>query len=73
MFADDGTHHHAAAALPTPGMTVTAKDVSIKAYPPLKDCDGYGDFLEALSGIVGTFGSTGKDPPQEELKKWLVL
>jgi 1-acyl-sn-glycerol-3-phosphate acyltransferase len=55
------------------GMTVTAKDVSIKAYPPLKDCDGYDDFLEAFSGIVGTFGSTGKDPPQEELKKWLVL
>lgn len=53
------------------GMSVTDKDVKIKAYPPLKDFGDYEEFLAAFSAIVGTFGSTGEDLPEEEIKKWL--
>lgn len=55
------------------GMTVTGKDVTIKAYPPLKNCDSYEDFLEAFCKIVGGFGSTGKDAEDQVLRKWLDL
>jgi 1-acyl-sn-glycerol-3-phosphate acyltransferase len=53
------------------GMSVTDRDVKIKAYPPLKDFSSYEDFLAAFSAIVGTFGSTGQDLAEEELNKWL--
>jgi 1-acyl-sn-glycerol-3-phosphate acyltransferase len=55
------------------GMTVVDKDVTIKAYPPLRNCETYEDFYEAFSTVVGTFGSRGEDIPAEELSKWVDL
>jgi 1-acyl-sn-glycerol-3-phosphate acyltransferase len=55
------------------GMTVVDKDVTIKAYPPLKNCETYEDFLQAFTTIVGNFGATGRDIPDQELSKWLDL
>ena len=70
MIALHGTHNlwHANEDI---GMTVVDKDVTIKAYPPLKKCNSYEDFYEAFSTVVGTFGPRGHDIPDNELAKWI--
>ncbi|KAL3780824.1 hypothetical protein HJC23_011073 [Cyclotella cryptica] len=70
MVALHGCHNlwHADESI---GMSVTGNNVAIKAYPPLKNCDNYEDFLGAFSAIVGTFGSTGHDLPEEDINEWL--
>lgn len=55
------------------GMKVVDKNVMIKAYPPLKNCETFDDFLSAFSSVVGTFGATGRDIPDEELSQWVDI
>ncbi|KAL7505561.1 hypothetical protein ACHAXN_003014 [Cyclotella atomus] len=55
------------------GMKVVSRDVTIKAYPPLKNCETYEDFREAFTEVVGSFGSSGYDIPDDELRKWMDL
>ena len=71
MIASHGCHNlwHADESI---GMTVVGKDVTIRAYPPGKrEYHSAEEFTQAFSAIVGTFGSTGQDLPDEELDYWL--
>jgi len=53
------------------GMTVVGRDVSVRGYPPGREYSSPGEFKDAFSAIVGTYGSTGQDLPEEDLKFWL--
>jgi 1-acyl-sn-glycerol-3-phosphate acyltransferase len=54
------------------GMTVTGRDVSMRAYPPGRHFESREDFIETFRAVVGHFGITGKDLPEDELEKWLT-
>eukprot|EP01083_Nonionella_stella_P006150 17835_1 len=54
------------------GMTVTGRDVRIKAFPPIKEFQSAEHFKKVFSSIVGTFGSTGQDLSDDELEVLLT-
>jgi len=51
------------------GMTVTGRDVSVRAYPTARNFQSADEFVAAFRNIVGHFGAKGKDLPNWE--KWL--
>ncbi|KAL7538432.1 hypothetical protein ACHAWF_006086 [Thalassiosira exigua] len=70
MVALHGCHNlwHADESI---GMSPVDRTVKYKAYPPIRrEFDSAEDFIEAFTAIAGTFGSTGKDLPSEELDRW---
>ena len=54
---------------PDYGMTVRAKDVSIRAYGHGRIFGSGPEFVETFRTVVGHFGATGNDHP--ELESWL--
>jgi hypothetical protein len=52
--------------------TVKGRNVAVGAYPPRKAFESGGEFVEAFRSVVGHFGATGQDLPEEELQKWLI-
>ena len=54
---------------PDYGMTVRAKDVSIRAYDHGKIFGSGPEFVETFRTVVGHYGATGTDHP--ELESWL--
>ena len=53
------------------GMTVTGRDVTMRVYPPVKKFESATDFVETFNAVLGHFGATGQDMPEEDLTKWL--
>ncbi len=51
------------------GMTVTGREVKVRAYPAGRKFDNADDFVESFQNIVGYFGAKGDDHP--ELQKWM--
>lgn len=70
MVALYGCHHlwHADESI---GMTVVGRNVTVRGYPPGREYSSPDEFKDAFSAIVGTFGSTGQDLPDKDLKFWL--
>ena len=54
------------------GMAVTGKQVKIRTYPQGRDFESAEDFINSFKAIVGHFGSTGTDLPENELENWLI-
>ena len=54
------------------GMTITGRDVKMRAYPgPGRTFVDGKDFVDVMRNVLGHFGAYGKDLPEEELVKWL--
>lgn len=70
MLALYGIHKlwHPNAAI---GMTVTGRDVKIRNYPNGRQFSSADEFKETFETVVGQFGATGKDLPEQELEGWL--
>lgn len=45
------------------GMTVTGRDVAVRAYPIGRKFESSDEFIKAFETVVGHFGSSGKDLP----------
>jgi hypothetical protein len=52
--------------------TVQGRNVAVRAYPPRKTFESGEEFVETFRAVVGHFGATGQDLPEEELHKWLI-
>lgn len=70
MMALHGTHRlwHAREDI---GMTVTAREVRIRAYPHGRKYKSGDEFLATFDAVVGQFATKGHDLNQEELESWL--
>ena len=70
MLALYGTHH-----LWNPdeskGMNPTGREVKVRVYPQPLTFDSSDHFVETFAAVVGHFGATGSDLPEEELRSWL--
>jgi len=53
------------------GMQVTARDVSMKIYPPGRYFDSGEDFVQTFEAVIGHYGTFGTDLPDEELQRCL--
>ena len=59
---------------PTESMGVTGRNINIRVYPPGKKggvFESGDEFVETFTDVVGHFGSTGRDLPEENLAGWL--
>jgi 1-acyl-sn-glycerol-3-phosphate acyltransferase len=65
-----GTHHlwHADERI---GMTVTGREVTMKAYPGGHHFETAEYFVDAFTAVLGHFGQSGQDLPEKELQRWL--
>lgn len=70
MMALHGTHQlwHAREDI---GMTVTGRDISVRAYPGGRKYSSSDEFLATFEAVVGGFAKTGNDLPPSELEAWL--
>jgi 1-acyl-sn-glycerol-3-phosphate acyltransferase len=70
LVAMHGTHRfwHADESI---GMTVTGKEVKMRAYSPGRSYKSAEDFMETFRNVVGHFGKHGEDLPENELRNWL--
>ena len=54
------------------GMTITGRDVKMRAYPgPGRTFADGDDFVEAMQSVLGHFGAFGEDLLKDDLEKWL--
>lgn len=54
------------------GMTVTGRDVKMRAYPgPGRTFVDGDDFVQVTQSVLGHFGACGEDLPEHELERWL--
>lgn len=51
------------------GMTVTGREVKVRAYPFGRKFDNADEFVESFKNVVGHFGAKGYDHP--DWKKWI--
>jgi 1-acyl-sn-glycerol-3-phosphate acyltransferase len=56
----------------TIGMKVTGRRVKIRTYPFGRQYSSADEFKETFEKVVGQFGATGIDLPDEELEAWLT-
>ena len=70
MMALHGTHRlwHAREDI---GMTVTGRDIKVKAYPGGRKYSSGDEFLATFEAVVGEFATKGKDLHPNEVDAWL--
>jgi 1-acyl-sn-glycerol-3-phosphate acyltransferase len=56
---------------PEIGMTVTGRQVKMRAYPYGRTYGSADEFKTTFETVVGQFGATGTDFPEKELESWL--
>jgi 1-acyl-sn-glycerol-3-phosphate acyltransferase len=68
MIAMNGAHNlwH-----PVDGMNVKGRHVKARVYPTPFRFTKAADFVDSFQAIVGSFATTGKDLPRDELDSWL--
>jgi 1-acyl-sn-glycerol-3-phosphate acyltransferase len=57
---------------PEIGMTVTDRRVKVRVYPYGRTYSSADEFKETFETVVGQFGATGIDLPDDELESWLT-
>jgi len=56
---------------PTRGMECSSRRVKVRCYETESHFKSPGQFVQAFTHVVGQFGKSGEDLPDDELKSWL--
>lgn len=53
------------------GMKPTGRQIKVRCYGQGRQYNSPEDFLQTFENVVGTFGLTGEDLPEDELESWM--